>query len=452
MTENGPIMPDGPNDRPGRDPAAAPIIDHEPAALAPPSPKRSEPEVVKRGGTPFIVTLLFCGLLAGGIYYTWTHPAPGGFDPASLQSAIASQQDQLKSDLQSQLQSSVQASKDAVAQAVGPLHDQMAALAARVEKLEKASPAAGETPAPSAAGASPDDLNALSQRVAQLAAKIDSLQQPQAEAAPTAAPDHAVQDATGGQIAALSAKIDQLEQSQKADLTQTTDQQKAALDAATQAASSAQAQVAALTAKLDAVEQAQKADTTKADLTQTAEQQKAALDALTARLAKIEQGTGHIETVADAAARAARIDELEAALAAGQPLGTIPNAPPALARFAKTAPPTDAALRQAFPAVAARAEAVSQPQDAHENFWSRVLARAQQLVVVRRGDDVIVGDPAAGIIARATDAVNRDDLPGAVHALGALQGPAADAVAGWVQQVRSLLDARAALTAMATGH
>ncbi len=445
-------MPDGPNDRPERDAAAAPIIDHEPAAVVPPPPTpaetQAEPRVVKRGGTPFIVTLLFCGLLAGGIYYTWTHPAPRGLDP-SLQ---ASQQDQLKSDLQSQIQSSVQASKDAVAQAIGPLHDQIAALSARVDSIEKAAPPAAENPAPPAAGGAPGDLNALSQRVAQLAAKLDSLQQAPAEPAPGAAPDHVAQDATSAQVAALTAKIDQLEEAQKsdstkADLTQTADQQKAALEAATQAASSAQAQVAALTGKIDQLEQAQKSD-----LSQTADQQKAALDALNARLAKIEQGTGHIESVADAAARAARIDELEAALAAGQPLGAIPNAPPALARFAKTAPPTDAALRQAFPAVAAHAEAVSQPQVAHENFWTRVLARAQQLVVVRRGDDVIVGDPAAGIIARATDAVNRDDLPGAVHALGSLQGPAAAAVSGWVEQVRSLLDARAALTAMATGH
>ncbi len=447
-------MPDGPNDRPERDAATAPIIDHEPAAIAPPSPSPipAEPKVVKRGGTPFIITLLFCGVLAGGIYYTWSHPAPGGFDPAALQASIASQQDALKSDLQSQLQGSVQASKDAVAQAIGPLHDQIAALAGRVDKLEKSPPPAAENATPSASGAPQDDLNALSQRVAQLATKLDSLQQAPAEAPQTAAPDHAAQDANSAPLAALSAKIDQLEQAQKADstkadLTQTADQQKAALDAATQAASSAQAQVAALTGKIDQLEQAQKSD-----LTQTADQQKAALDALNARLAKIEQGTGHIETVADAAARAARIDELEAALAAGQPLGTIPNAPPALARFAKTAPPTDAALRQAFPTVAAHAEAVSQPQDAHDNFWTRVLARAQQLVVVRRGDNVIVGDPAAGIIARATDAVNRDDLPGAVRALGALQGPAAEAVAGWVEQVRSLLDARAALTAMATGH
>jgi len=63
----------------------------------------------------------------------------------------------------------------------------------------------------------------------------------------------------------------------------------------------------------------------------------------------------------------------------------------------------------------------------------------------RPGDDVIVGDPAAGVLTRATDDVNRDDLAGAVQALGALQGPAAQAVSGWVAQARSLLDARAAL-------
>jgi hypothetical protein len=230
----------------------------------------------------------------------------------------------------------------------------------------------------------------------------------------------------------------------------------AALDAATQAATAAQTQVAALSSKLDQLEQAQKAgftqsaDAEKTALEQTAAAQKTALDALTDRLAKLEQGTGKIESEADMAARAARIDALQASLAAGKPLGPIEGAPPALARFAKTPPPTDAALRNAFPSVAEKAREVSQPQVARESFWARMLARMQQSIVVRRGDDVIVGDPAAGVLARATDAVNRDDLPGAVQALEALQGPAAEAVSDWVGKVRSLLDARAALASLAT--
>jgi predicted nucleic acid-binding Zn-ribbon protein len=383
--------------------SAPPVIDHDP----PPPPPPARP--VRRGGTPFVVTLLFTAALAGGLYYVWKHPQ--GSDDEALKSAIAAQQDQLKSDLQVQ----IQALKDAAA----PLHDQMAALSDRVEKLEKAPPPPPASPPEAPSG----DLAALGQRVDQLSAKLDALAArpdaaPQPAAPPPAAPDQAAAEAAANaaadaraQLAALSSKLDQLEQAQKAGLAQSADQRTA--------------------------------------LDQTASQQKAALDALNDRLAKLEQGTGKIESEADMAARAARVDALQATLAAGKPLGDIEGAPPALARFAKTPPPTDAALRSEFPAVADEARAVSEPQVAKESFWTRVLARMQQTIVVRRGDNVIVGDPAAGILARATDAVDRDDLPGAVQALGALQGPAAEAVSGWVTKVRSLLDARAALIAMA---
>jgi hypothetical protein len=420
MTEIEPIADDT-NDRPGPAMSAAaaspPVIDHEPAAAAAPA---------RRGGTPFGVTLLFVLLLGGGIYYVWKNPQ--GADDSDVLKAVAAQQDQLKADVQSQLQ----AAKDALAQAVGPLHDQIAALSDRVEKLEKAPPPSAPPPAAPAAAPPAEDASALGQRVDQLSAKLDALaaradsapaQAPQPPAAPPPAPPPA---------------------------------DTAALDAATQAATAAQTQVAALSSKLDQLEQAQKAgltqsaDAEKTALEQTAAAQKTALDALTDRLAKLEQGTGKIESEADMAARAARIDALQATLAAGKPLGPIEGAPPALARFAKTPPPTDAALRNAFPAVAEKAREVSQPQVARESFWARMLARMQQSIVVRRGDDVIVGDPAAGVLARATDAVNRDDLPGAVQALGALQGPAAEAVSDWVGKVRSLLDARAALASLAT--
>jgi len=409
---------DEPNDRPrlaASPPAKPPVIDHDPAP--PPAAK------ARRGGTPFAITLLFTAALAGGLYYVWKHPQ--GSDDEALKSAIAAQQDQLKSDLQAQ----IQAVKDSAAQAVGPLHDQIAALADRVEKLEKAPPPAPQAapPPPPAPEAPSGDVTALGQRVDQLSAKLDSLAaRPDAAATPQpaapAAPDPAAAEAAAAaqsQLAALSGKLDQLEQAQKAGLAQSADEVKAA-------------------------------DQAKAALEQTAAQQKAALDALTERLAKLEQGTGKIESEADMAARAARVDAWQAALAAGKPLGPIEDAPPSLARFAKTAPPTDAALRHAFPAVAEQARALSQPQVAQESFWTRVLARMQQTIVVRRGDDVIVGDPAAGVLARATDAVDRDDLAGAVQALAALHGPAAQAVSGWVAQVRSLLEARAALASMAS--
>jgi len=143
---------DAQTDEPRPPLAEPPVIEHQPAAAP----------AARRGGTPFAVTLLFTAALAGGLYYVWQHPQ--GSDADQLKSAIATQQDQLKAELQGQ----IQAIRDATAQAVGPLHDQIAALSDRVEKLEKAPPA--NTPA-----APSGDLTALGQRVDQISAKLDAL-------------------------------------------------------------------------------------------------------------------------------------------------------------------------------------------------------------------------------------------------------------------------------------
>ena len=77
---------------------------------------------------------------------------------------------------------------------------------------------------------------------------------------------------------------------------------------------------------------------------------------------------------------------------------------------------------------------------------TRLWAQAQDLVTIREGDHVLVGDPAAGVLDRARVALDAGDLAGAVTTVGSLTGPAADAMAGWLAQARSLLDARAALS------
>ena len=167
------------------------------------------------------------------------------------------------------------------------------------------------------------------------------------------------------------------------------------------------------------------------------------------RVAKLEQGAGVATGAAKDATRAIQLEAAAAALQAGQPLGDLPGAPAALARYATTAPPTEAALRADFPRVADAARAVSRPDDARRSFIDRALARLQQSVVVRQGDHVVVGDPAAGVLARAQASVAAGDLKGAADTLAALTGQAADAVRPWVAQARGLIDARAALAAMA---
>ncbi|MBV9757995.1 MAG: hypothetical protein JO047_13150 [Alphaproteobacteria bacterium] len=176
------------------------------------------------------------------------------------------------------------------------------------------------------------------------------------------------------------------------------------------------------------------------------------LDGLEARVGAVEQQAGKVSGLADRAGRIARIQAAEAALDAGLPIGDLPDAPPALARFANAAPPTPAALRLAFSAAARDAEAAATVEagaDGHSGFWNAVGERLRSLVTVRRGDQVIVGNRVDGAIASASHALDAGDLAAAVAAVSRLQGAPAQAFAAWRDQAESLLEARRALAALA---
>ncbi len=202
-----------------------------------------------------------------------------------------------------------------------------------------------------------------------------------------------------------------------------------------------------LTARLDALESRGRA---------AAEALTRRLDSLEPRIAAAEsqakQTAGALGAIAERSQRVSRLQAAGAALEAGQKLGDIPGAPPALARFAQEAPPTDAALRLSFGRAAEAAQRASQPAIMEDKpFATRLWNRAQQVVTVRQGDRVLLGDPVAGVLAHAREALDAGDLRGAVDALDGLAGPAAAAMSGWTSQARSLLDARAALSGMAAG-
>jgi hypothetical protein len=354
------------------------------------------PRIVRRGGTPVLLTLLLFALLAGGLGYVYTNPKPQGADSQALEGLT--RQIQAQSDAQNTLSTQFQSAS----QSIG---EQIRTLQARMDKLEQAlPPASAPVPAPAPAVA---DTSDLTRRLDELTSKVETLAArptPEPAAPEPATPEPATPAPAGPseqQVADLAAKLDQLQAAQKS-----------ALD-------------------------------------QQAAQDKQALDAADARLEKLEQGAGKVESEADRAARLALVQQASAALQAGTPLGTLPNAPPALARFAITAPPTEAALRNGFAAIADQARAASRPEQAKTTLLDRAWARVEQSVTVRRGDQVIVGDPAAGVLARAQDDVANGDLAGAVHALSALQGPASAAVRPWVEKTQALLDARAALAALA---
>ena len=164
------------------------------------------------------------------------------------------------------------------------------------------------------------------------------------------------------------------------------------------------------------------------------------LDTLEGRIAAAEkQGSALIQQIGGVAERAqsvSRIQVAAAALAAGQQLGELPGAPPA--------------LRLSFDAAAEAAQHASQPAAMEDKpFASRMWNRAQQSVTIRQGDRMVAGDPVAGLLAHARQSLDAGDITGALSALDGLNGPAAAAMAGWTTQARSLLEARAALATMA---
>ena len=165
-------------------------------------------------------------------------------------------------------------------------------------------------------------------------------------------------------------------------------------------------------------------------------------EALTARVTALEKTIARDD-------RLSRLPAAAIALTAGRKLGSIPGAPPALSRFADTNPPTEAALRLRFPAAERAALEAGRPTDDGIPLLNRLLSRAEDLVTIRQGDHVVVGDPAAGVLVRARTALDAGDLSGAVAALSGLQGAAAAAMAGWLADATALRDARAALADMA---
>ena len=172
---------------------------------------------------------------------------------------------------------------------------------------------------------------------------------------------------------------------------------------------------------------------------------------VTALQGRVAQAEAHATQVSDTGARAARLESAGVALAFGQPLGTIPGAPAALTRFATANPPTEASLRLEFSGAARQAETASRPDTAGLSFGQRMWQRIASLVTVREGSKVLVGAPAAVVLGNAQDKLEAGDLAGAVAALDGLDGPAAQAMAPWRAHAQALLDARAALAAMARG-
>jgi hypothetical protein len=173
------------------------------------------------------------------------------------------------------------------------------------------------------------------------------------------------------------------------------------------------------------------------------------ISAVATRVGAVEANASNTEAVTRRLNRIARLQEAALALQAGRALGDLTDAPDALTRYAHAPPPTEADLRLRFPQAERGALATQQPDEGGAPFLDRVWDRAQSLVTVRRGDTVVVGDPAAVILSRAQTALEAGDLAGAISAVESLKGQPQQAMAPWLSEAKALLGARAALAQLA---
>jgi hypothetical protein len=302
----------------------------------------------------------------------------------------------------------------------------LTALTQRVDALEQRLLSTGQ-----AAGSNPPtqsaiDLHPLLARLDALEARVKTAP-PSSPSGPAASPQNGSSQGgptlvpVGPDLTPLYARIDALEQTVAQ---RTVDPSK----------------VAALTAQVQELSTHDPATELRGKLDQVEHQ----LNGLSASEAKLSAGS-------DQTARVARLEAAEIALASGHPLGAIPNASPALARFETVAPPTQVALRLAFPAAAAAALKVSQPDTEGKSFLDGIIARLQdsRLITVRQGDRVLVGNAAAATLAQAQMLLEAGDLAGAAREVASLTGPPAEKMAPWLADANALVAAREALASLA---
>jgi hypothetical protein len=320
------------------------------------------------------------------------------------------------------------------------------ALDDRLSSLDSSAHAAAAS-ADQAAGAA----HANDAKIATLSQTITTLQNRPPPAPPPAFDPKPLQD----QIAALKSDLDHTRTDTANALALATAAQKAdesdqsTLNDQSSKLTAQASQLTSLSSKLDG--QSSKLDDATSKLAALSTKfgdQSSNLNTLSSRFDQASAASRKVASLASGAERLARLQAASVALSIGRPTGQIPGAPPALAHFATAAPPTEASLILAFPDAANATLKASEPQTAGQGFFQRLWTRIQSAVTVRDGTRVLVGDPAAGIVAAARERLAAGDLEGAVSTLGALTGAAADAMDDWRSRAAALVDARAALAGM----
>jgi hypothetical protein len=456
----GPIAPSEESspferERPEPERAPEPAPEPEPIMHAPIAPEpswtpppASAPEPAKRSVVMPVLGLLGFLILAAAIGYLWMRPVPApgmAAMPPDESGAVTA----LQSDVAT-LKTQLAALDSRESSDVAALHSAIAALpvAAPAQTASSTSTPAQtasstSTPAQMASSASAPAGTASS--TAAPAQTASSTSAPAQTASSTPAESSAASPSTASSapeaalVQMVASLSDHLNQLQSAQATQA--QQAKSLPST--------ADISHLAARVDTISQKASQDDSaiRQDLS-LIQQQVATLSGQAQTLTKNAADLPQLSAQAD---RLSQILRAQDALRAGLPLGTIAHAPPALTRYADSAPPTEAALRLSFADAAKAADKAGEPTPDQGHFWHRVWLRAQSLVMVRQGDHVVLGDPTSAILAHAQTVLEAGDLSGTLAVLDTLSGPAAAAMASWEDQAHALLKAREALTQMAAG-
>jgi hypothetical protein len=321
----------------------------------------------------------------------------------------------------------------------GPQPD-IAALEARIAKLETAPPASGDGEALAQLKAQVEALetgvNETSPKLADLADRVGQL-----ETSLKAISQSASDGGSVASAAAIAQQIAEAEQRLDAKLAD-------ALAANASSLQEMQSAIAELKAKIGAL-----AELGTGDGAATGP----ALAALTERLAKLEAALPELAAAigkenngAKSAAAAIAFANLRAAVSDGRPyaaeLDTISALVPSvgdlgvLPAYAEKGIPTVPDLARSFVVAKEGAQVATAPASSG-SLVDTLMASAQSLVTIKRIDEPTTGQGPGAALARAKAALDKGDLAAAVREVETLDGASREAFAAWLGQAHARLSA-----------
>ena len=321
----------------------------------------------------------------------------------------------------------------------GPQPD-IAALEARIAKLETAPPASGDGEALAQLKAQVEALetgvNETSPKLADLADRVGQL-----ETSLKATSQSASDGGSVASAAAIAQQIAEAEQRLDAKLAD-------ALAANASSLQEMQSAIAELKAKIGAL-----AELGTGDGAATGP----ALAALTERLAKLEAALPELAAAigkenngAKSAAAAIAFANLRAAVSDGRPyaaeLDTISALVPSvgdlgvLPAYAEKGIPTVPDLARSFVVAKEGAQVATAPASSG-SLVDTLMASAQSLVTIKRIDEPTTGQGPGAALARAKAALDKGDLAAAVKEVETLDGASREAFAAWLGQAHARLSA-----------